>query len=317
MAPLRSIDLRGLFDNIRVDWRDRGANTSRGNVNICCPFCGDDLGFHLTISEERGGLFYCYRRPQEHSGSNFVRVLVRLGLSRTEAVSLINNFLGKVGELSERPEEIAVSKMEKRWSFFEPAVESDRALDYLEKKRGFSDPERVARAYDLRVAPVGAWAQRLLFPMRNPDGELEGWTGRAFRNDMQPRYFTEHGNREGTIYLPRAGRWCMIACEGPMDALKGAAATEDLPISLVAMTGKQLNLPRLWKLAQACSRSARIYLAVDSDAGIGERSRMLAELRGACPYADLIMFTRIPKPFKDLGEMPEAAASDWLAGLAS
>jgi hypothetical protein len=314
---VRPIDLRGLFDNLRVPWRDRGANTSRGNVNICCPFCRDDYGYHMTISETREGAYYCYRRPQEHSGGNLVRVLVKLGASRTEAISLINNFAGSRATEHAGPEIVASSEMQKRWDGFRGIADGpDRYLDYLEYERLFVDPERVARTYDLRYARLGRWAGRVLFPMHDADGGLGGWTGRAVSKDAELRYLTEHGNRDGAIYVPRAGRYTMFIMEGPMDALKGAVATEDLPISTLALTGKQLNPARLANVAAACARSAVVLMTLDADTTVGERSRMLAELRGACRHAEVRM-VRGPSETKDVGAMTEDQARRWMQGLAS
>lgn len=146
---MRPIDLRGLFDNLRVPWRDRGANTSRGNVNICCPFCRDDYGYHMTISETREGAYYCYRRPQEHSGGNLVRVLVKLGASRTEAISLINNFAGSRATEHAGPEIVAAVAPQ----IWQDIMDSDAAAELVVEltndvnalQRLMGDPIRAAR----------------------------------------------------------------------------------------------------------------------------------------------------------------------------
>lgn len=103
-------------------------------------------------------------------------------------------------------------------------------------------------------------------------------------------------------------------CDQPGDP--GAAATEDLPIGLLALTGKQLNNERLTRVADACSRSAFIYLALDADTVFAERSRMLAEIRGACRQAE-VKTVKIPSFAKDLGELSITDARDWLGGIAS
>lgn len=307
------VDWRSLFDAIRVPWRDRGANTSRKNVNICCPFCRDDQGFHMGVAEDGKG-YFCFRRSGEHSGSNFVRLLVRLGQGRLEAIRLLNEYQSLHQRARAAPIPIPVDKQTKAWENFSPLGESDRQLDYL-YSRGFDDPETVAERYDLRFSRAGKWAGRLLLPFRDIDGGLRGWTGRALQKDTQPRYLTQESGVEGLLYIPRAPRALLIAVEGPLDALKLAVAGEPLPIAVAALTGKHLSEPRLWRLRHLMRASTSFRLCLDADTGFLERQRMLAELRGIAngePVQRLIL----PEGYKDAGEMPLTIAAQWLRGIA-
>lgn len=306
----RQVDLRGLFDGIRRPWRDRGRNCSSGNVNICCPFCTDDFGYHMAVSEHLNGAYYCYRRPQQHSGRSLRPVLMRLGLDRYEAQRLLDSHAGKMG--LERPKEAPaeISATQKAWKRFE-ALDGPHSA-YLEG-RGFPDAHKVAARYDLRCASVGKWAKRLLIPMKQGDQTL-AWSGRCIRGKDDPKYLTEHNGHEGLIYQPRACRDLMLIFEGQLDALKIAVAGEALPLSTLALTGKQLNVERLWRIVQACKRATRIGLCLDGDTSVAERSRMFAELKGAMIGKRVFRFSP-PEGYKDAGALPMKKAERWAKEL--
>lgn len=298
----RALDVRGLMDSLRVQWRDRGKNTSRGNVNICCPFCKDDYGFHLSISEDRGGVYYCYRRPNDHSGTNPLRLIQRLGATRPDSYTLLNRYMGRVAAETVAEPPPPLSKVRARWERFDTLTDQhDDVLDYL-RSRGFLRPLDVATRYDLRVAAQGKWAQRLLFPLLE-DGDIIAWTGRALTSALDPKYYTEMNGRDGLVYMPRVAREVLFTVEGPMDALKGAAASESLPVATAALTGKQLNAQRLGRLRRMAGDTVkRVVMVLDADTRLAERSRMLAELKGAFPRIP-VRAQALPTPFKDLGEM--------------
>lgn len=51
-------DLRSILSNAGVPWRDRGSNTSKSHINVCCPFCGE-IRFHCGIHREQGW-YHCF-----------------------------------------------------------------------------------------------------------------------------------------------------------------------------------------------------------------------------------------------------------------
>lgn len=306
-----SVDWRGLLDNARVPWRDRGKNTSRSNINVCCPWCRDDQGFHLGISLEKEA-YYCFRRP-EHAGHNFVALLVKLGQPRVEAVKLLNTYRGDRAAPREAPEPLPASKAMQAWERFLPAAEAPAIIDYI-AARLFDQPEEVARRYDIRCASYGKWAYRMIMPIML-GGELRSWTGRGIRADMVPKYYTMDSHLEGLVYLPRPARRTLIITEGPLDALKLAAAGERLPMAAVALTGKQLNAPRLLNVQQLAEAGMtdRVLLCLDADTSSAEATRMIAELRGNLRLD--VQRLKLPAGYKDAGAMPQQFATEWLQGI--
>jgi hypothetical protein len=298
------IEWRELLDELNVEWRDKGKNCSRGNINISCPFCGDDPSFHLAISENKDA-YYCYRDPAHHSGSSTSRLLIALGLSHADISFTLNQYGDDrpVRVVPKKPASVAAST----WTKFGSAADSELCVTYL-RDRGFPTPVAISRQYDLRIAGPGKWAQRLLLPIQD-DGAIVSWTGRALRPGMEPKYLTETTDAGNFLYLPRSIRETLVVVEGPMDALKIAVATNNLSISAVAILGKGYfnKLDKIAKLAEGCTR---ILLALDIDVSISTSYEVVYELasRVSCPVNNL----GIPYGYKDAAELELEEIQEWI-----
>jgi hypothetical protein len=185
-------------------------------------------------------------------------------------------------------------------------------------ERGFPDPEVVCQRYDLRYAPYGEWAARVLFPLTD-HGHVMGWTGRAILPTLVPKYrMQDVQSSKGLIYQPRATRPVSVLVEGPIDALKINAACHHLPIAAAALTGLAISD---WSAADP-ARMVRIdnffqdavirLIALDAAVSDAQADRMrwaLAEFRGP-NY--IISRLRIPAPFNDPGAMDYLSIRRWL-----
>lgn len=298
---------KDLFDELNIEWRDRGKNCSRNNVNISCPFCGDDPSFHLAVSETKDA-YYCYRNPEQHSGKSLSRLLVALGLDYTDVVTALNKYNSDV--VPRDPPKKPQSNIQASWGRFVSAAESATCTKYL-RSRGFSAPQATCRQYDLRCAGAGRWAQRLLLPIRS-EGQVISWTGRSVLPDLEPRYLTADTDLRKLVYLPRSVRSTLLVVEGPLDALKIAVATEALPVSSVALLGKGYynKLDALAELAKDCRE---IEVALDADVSITVAFDFIHELsaRVSCPVNRLVL----PAGEDDPGGMELEAIREWVKDL--
>lgn len=299
------LDWRTLLDTIGIEWIDKGKNTQRGNVNIACPFCGDDPSYHLAISENIHA-YYCYRDPS-HAGYNLRKLLVQLGVSYAETTSLLNSYNSDV-----EPEIVkkqAATAAEAAWQHFEQADTDPRYRAYL-IERGFIAPISVARQYDLRFAPYGKWAMRLLIPVTE-NGHVITWIGRDITDSLKPKYRAEPIEHPGYLYVPRMPREILVITEGSIDALKIAVATDGEPISSVALLGKNMNNARLERLGALAKGCKRVLLALDKD--VPDIYRWLYAISHAvspCPVEQLT----VPYGYNDPGAMPLTEINSWIRG---
>lgn len=300
-----TLNWRSLLDDLGVEWIDRGKNTSSGNINIACPFCEDDPSFHLSISERKDA-YYCYRNPNKHSGSSLVRLLTRLGVSYDDILDFRETYASD-GTFEAKPTK-PVSELAKRWQSFSSAVEHPKYLDYL-RSRGFPTPVATCRQYDLRYAPVGTWAQRILLPVRH-EGQVINWAGRAIDDALSPKYLMESSAKQ-SVYLPRMPRAHMVILEGPFDALKLAVATENLPIAPIGLLGKGISVQKIAQIAELLNGAVSGHVCMDANVPISEVRDLINELRAqcGCPVHRLAL----PDGTKnDVGELPLEEIPIWL-----
>lgn len=309
------IDVRKLFGTMGVEWRDHGSNTSRGNVTIRCPWCGDsDYSGHLKVSETKEA--YLCMRNARHAGYHLVRLLMALGMQRDDALELRRNCL------TARPEQPSAPELEQgqyrkqisdQWYRFQSAVDSRRCLNYL-RKRGFDDPLSVAGNHDLRFAQRGPWASRLLLPLPE-QYEVESWVGRAMVSDLDPKYRMEQENSEGLIYLPRGPRSIMEIVEGPMDALKLAVATQDDDHFCAALLGKQLTAAKRLRLMALCRDVKLVVVALDNDSSAADNTLVAYTLQQTLPHCEIIHRRGAALIYKDAGETPMRELRLWAREL--
>ena len=293
---------RSLFAEIRVAWKDKGANCSNHHVNICCPWCGDDQGYHLSISENQTA-YYCRRNP-DHAGRSTLYLLNACGINKREAAALLTRHSNGV-----EPELIPLPPANpSHWLRFKPAHGSDHVVQYLNKRK-FFDAHGAIRDHDLRYASFGSWAQRLLLPLT--DGRRTvSWTGRAIRDSITPRYLTNECEEMPALFAGKINERTIL-CEGPHDALKFNVTLNRLTstMSAAALCGKALTPGRLLRLAQMAPEA--IWLCLDNDAPLSTKIKMLDALKAACRCP--VYRLDLPSNVKDPGEMGEGAMREWLA----
>lgn len=293
------MNLRSILSRYRIEWKDRGANCSKGWVNVRCPFCGiADPSFHCRISEELTG-WYCLRNSR-HRGSGVGWLFRKLGIPH----ELIPE-RSQGSTLSQQREEKPQLDYS-AWGNFLSADSYPPAMQYLFGRK-FSLPFEVSKQFNLKCASHGKWAGRLLIPL------TYGWTGRALYGHIQPRYLS-HTDERG-FFLYGKGETAILV-EGPLDAMKLAAVLPHA-FTYIAMTSGYVSPAILYLLREREIHT--IYSLPDDNVELGQRIEMLQTLRNALPSARVVN-TRLPDwaqnlGYKDSGEMSEDEARTFLYSL--
>ncbi len=166
-------------------------------------------------------------------------------------------------------------------------------LSYLTERKGFA-PEEIAKAGLAVQRDDGGWYDRfrgrLIFPIRNAQGEVVGFGGRAI-GDVQPKYLntpqTLLFDKSRVLYgldLARAGirsHDSAVLVEGYVDVL---TAYQHGFRNVVAPLGTALTSGHVTLLKK---QSHNIYLALDADAA-GQRATLKAvhALQQSAPQPD-------------------------------
>lgn len=296
---------RDLLTYAGVRWADRGANTSRGHVNIQCPWCGEaDPSHHLAIEEETGA-YYCRRNP-DHGGRSPWWLLRALRVRDIDR--LLDDYSTTPIPQRQRPR----TKEEKRHLGLRRAEEIPLAMGYL-RSRGYPDPVRVSRRFGLMAAPYGRLAARLFFPVS--DGE---YVGRAVRPGLEPRYLaTSPASR---LYVPLPEEYdggCLLLVEGPFDALRLQTAILEIFGrrfgAAVALLGLALTSDKLLHLSRLIDQADLTLVVLDRDQPVSAAGRLAASLEKRTKRR--VERAEGPAGRKDPAEASQEEAALWLRDL--
>lgn len=334
-----AFDLIRFFDQHGVRYNVSGANTSRGNVTIHCPWCGaDDPSEHLSVSTDGKG-FKCWRHPQ-HRGKNparLVRAILGCTMDRAreivgQSIFIPTDFAARVKAklqgvtVDERREALTLPDEFRSFGTGKPSA---RIYENYLLDRGFTfkQIDRLSKRYGVYYAHSGAYKGRIIFTIYFDD-ELVAWTGRTVSERQELRYKAlsvdpERATREG--YKPALGAishyllWyddlmacdadTIVMCEGPFDALKvdvlgynrGVAAT---CFFTAAPTDAQIDL-----LHEVLPRFKRRILLLD-------RGTLSLAMKISRELSSLgVRFMEVPKGLKDPGEFTASTFDDFLLAV--
>lgn len=232
------------FNDHGIEYVTRGPNVARGNVNIACPWCGNDPSHHMGVSLDKEA-FGCWR-GMDHKGKAPHRLIqALLGCSYNQAKVIAKQYSNADPETldealealvdvydadnrSDKPAQRDKLKYPPEFREIKKTGLSRRFWQYL-KDRGFRDVETFASLYDLKCASSGKYTNRIIIPVYM-DGKLSGWTSRAIGvvHDA-PRYLALSEDDGGLVNVFHSllnwdeiqeGGDLLLIVEGPFDALK-------------------------------------------------------------------------------------------------
>lgn len=269
--------LKQIFDDIGIEYRTNGANVGKNELNIACPWCGDDPSYHLGISLQTG-YYHCWRNPT-HSGRNLARVIARvcrIGLCEARALLQQYDVLPSHDDVSlntstspataETRHRVDVNPLYGTVDIF---CAPRMYIEYLHARRyTMCEVERANMWYGIRAGIVGPLAGRVVFPVTIPDGCVVGAQGRAVVSNML-RYRMYPGASAktgfvGATRLVRGGNTLFVV-EGPFDALRVITLCHNddfcVPVLGLHMTESQQRI-----LRTCAPRWKRIVVIPDNDA---------------------------------------------------
>lgn len=197
--------------------------------NVCCPFCYNDTGFHLGISDK--GYATCFRCGW-HSIQSVLSTL--LNCTYTEAKHIARSLSAGKGDF-------AVQYPENKFELPSSGPVAGLARDYMYERLClyYDDDEfdALMKDYDIRYTeydyPNYMYAGRIIFP-NYFNGKAVSFQGRDYLNAQPAKYIT--AGKQDELVFHKNFLWGIdhvpydkvIVCEGVMDALtigKGAVHT--------------------------------------------------------------------------------------------
>lgn len=181
------IDIEGFLDDRGIDYRTGGKNVAGNDINICCPFCGEDR-FHLGIHKRKGILncWSCGFEDMERWPSLADLISEIDGIPIYEAIRIARDLLDDEEYVERKPEKPAEVKLPEECESF---INSENpiakwAFNYL-VGRGFGADEILE--YNLKFCSWGDYGYRIIVPIyfRN---RLVSYLGRDFSGKQDLRY---------------------------------------------------------------------------------------------------------------------------------
>lgn len=254
-----------------ITYVESGKNVAKGNVNIRCPFCGDnDPSEHMGINLETGA-WGCWR-DANHRGKNPAFLVGRiLGIPMADAMRLLglhqqpnpdelqyvlNLLQGQAKPALAKPQTLNLLPEFRGITVNQPGT---LYFNYL-VRRGFKR-EHVrdfCRYYNIRYCNEGFWRKRVIVPITK-DEKLVSWTARSIIPDEELRYISlshkpesKHSwdgviaveNIKNTLFNydnVKEGGKRLYVCEGPFDALKVDYYGKNYGIRATALYGVSMS----------------------------------------------------------------------------
>jgi len=313
LKELANAKILDILDELGVPYKEK-----YNYVNACCPVHNGDRkdawSWQIDI-----GIWKCFSNGCQDTYGNDIFGLVRgiRDCGFKEALEFVRDLVGgelneeKIKELKDaRDNRVFVYSAKKK---VPQKVYEDTCLqrityhDYLEK-RGFT--REIIEKYHIGIGKEnhGYMVDRIIFPIRNLDGQIVAFSGRTLHADWKERGipkwkhskdFELHANKmlfnidQAKEEIERTG--IAILVEGPLDALR---LIESGIKNVVAVLGKTLYNGQISELIRA--GATRLIIAFDND-NPGKTGADKA-VKLAAPFFDVTK-VEITSGQKDYGEM--------------
>jgi DNA primase len=320
LKELANAKILDILDELGVEYKER-----YNYVNACCPVHNGDRkdawSWQIDI-----GIWKCFSNSCQDSYGNDIFGLVR-GVRECgfkEALDFVKGFVG--GELSpEKVKELkdardnrifvySAKKKQPQRTYENNCLERLSYHEYLER-RGFN--RDIVEKYHIGIGKDnhGYMKDRIIFPIRNVEGQIVGFSGRTLHEDWKERGipkwkhskdFELHADKmlfNIDVAKPEIERTgAVILVEGPIDALR---LVEAGITNVCAVLGKTLYNGQMNELFK-CAAS-KLYIAFDNDNPGKTGAEKAVKL--ARPFFDVEKIDLTGK--KDYGEMTAEEVGEW------
>lgn len=276
----------------------QGKNIGRKAIaGINCPFCRDDVGFHLGILRGKKGYYFTCWKNHSHQGTLPALFSHLLNISLLDAKRLLNeetsiiseNFLDNVmkmcynkGESKETVKGVDTLKFLPTFRRLEGRLtDLPDALFYQYLiNRGFPHPESTGLLYNLRysISTNDGWGMRIIVPFFM-NGELVSWIGRTI-DPLQPLRY-KNLKKEESVRHPKLCLFkydtisskqreynspILYITEGVFDAMKIEAYSSGVEVFATAIMTTSMTEEQIALLYDVAHYYRKIIILLDKGA---------------------------------------------------
>lgn len=289
------MDFIKFCEDFRIKTASFGHKHQRaGWINISCPFCSGDPGFHLGWNNKQQ-YFSCYR-----CGWNPIEKVISALSGRKDIKSLLVKYKGKI-PLEEkttivRPEEVKLPDG--------TSLMTSRHKQYLSKR--LSNPDYLETFWGLKgTGHTGSYRFRIIAPIYF-QGQLVSYQGRDITDKQQAKYKAASEEEEiishkhilyGWDKIPAEVKSCLV--------VEGVTGVWRFGVGALGIFGVEYTASQVRLLAE---RFEKIYLLLDADeAGERATNKLLNDLSVMGREVIALGFTEKGKRL-DSGSIPQNIA---------
>lgn len=258
------LDFKNFLQQNNIEYREYGKNVARGNINISCPFCAKDPGFHLGINLN-SNVWGCWR-DREHRSKSPIRLLQKLiNCSYSEAQNIcgistfkVDSFLDYVPFENEDQvrEEYAMEELLDTKNFTGKYSQT-RFISYL-LGRGYTLNVAcgIIDKYDIRYCYKGKLENRLVIPLYQ-NKQIVNYVARSIVEDTV-RFLTAVNPPEDSKTTNllfdydnlKKGNDMLFICEGIFDALKVMHILQKPATCIFTKSMSEMQEQKLYELSK-------------------------------------------------------------------
>lgn len=246
-----------------------------GWIQVVCPFCAGNPGYHLGFNEERAG-FHCWRCGSKKT----IEVLIKiLRISGSQAFQILAKYKGSRRRVTNAPTFERRSKVSYPMGTCEL---NPRAAAYLSKRK--YNAESLQKIWGLRsTGPTGPYKFRIIAPIYQ-DGVLVSYQGRDYTNKQDPPY--KACSQEDEVEDHKHCLYGLDLFEGDsVVVVEGIADVWRLGPGAVATFGIKFTNAQVSKLM----KFKKVFIFFDSDPQAIVQARKLAMILSAFCEVEILV----------------------------
>lgn len=233
-----------------------GKRTARGNQAYNCPFCNHHkpkLEINFTENKQGNNPWHCWVCNKQ---GKTLRSLFKQVKASPEQFSELKKLVKTGAEVQEVVVEHVLSLPKELKSLVDNNdIVARHAKAYL-KSRNINIDDIIK--YNIGYCDSGRYANMVIIPSYDANGNLNYFTGRSFEKDPYVKYRNPEVSRD-IIPFELFINWDspLVLCEGPFDAIA-------IKRNAIPLLGKNIQQNLMKKIVT--SKVEKLYIALDTDA---------------------------------------------------
>ena len=232
--------------------------TARGNHAFHCAFChhkNPKLEINLIPTKKKENLWHCW--VCDKKGKTLFGLFKALKVS-SKKITQLKDILGTTEKYDIVVSNTKVELPQEYKSLYnltKSDIHARHALAYL-KKRGITTMDVLK--YQIGYCEKGRYANKIIIPTYNADGQLDYFVARSFEKEPSRKYDAPSSDKN-IIGFENMINWDIpiVLCEGAFDVIA-------IKRNAIPLFGKNISKKLMQKLVT--SEVKKVYLALDKDA---------------------------------------------------